>query len=99
MKPGTNKSEREILKRMGATAHRNSGRGVIKGDGNYEGFTVDVKEAKESFTLNKSVWAKICTDAVKNRDDPMLLVVLDRGTRLAIIEWEVLEQLIGERNG
>ena len=84
---------------MGAKPHKNSGRGAIKGDGNYEGFTVDVKESKESFTINKSVWAKICTDAVKNRDDPMLLIVLDGGTRLAIIEWEVLEQLIGDRNG
>lgn len=97
---GTNKTEQSIINRMGGTPHKNSGRGMKKGDGSYENFTVDVKEAKASFTLNKNVWSKICTDAMKNRGtDPMLLVVLDGQTRLAVIELGVLEQLLENQDG
>lgn len=96
---GNNKTEQSIIRQMGGTPHKNSGRGKVKkGDGSYENFTVDVKEAKSSFTLNKNVWAKACTDAVKNRGtDPMILVVLDGQTRLAVIELSVLEQLLEDK--
>lgn len=91
---GTNKTEQSIIRSIGGTPHRNSGRGVRKGDGTYERFTVDVKEAKSSFTLNRTVWAKCCSDAVKNHQDPMLLVVLNGQTRLAVVEMSVLEELL-----
>ena len=91
---GTNKTEQAIMKALGGKSHKNSGRGMIKGDGTYKGFTVDVKETKSSFTMSKSVWAKICTDSVKNNQDPMLLVVLDGGTRLAVVEFDVLDRLL-----
>ena len=59
---------------------------------------VDYKEASKSFTLNKDVWAKICTDTFKvNRDmHPALKIIigLDSKVRLGIIEWSVLEELI-----
>lgn len=98
---GTNKTEQSIIRQMGGAPHKNSGRGKVKkGDGSYENFTVDVKEAKSSFTLNKDVWAKICTDSLKNRGtDPMLLVVLDGQTRLAVIELAVLEELLEDKDG
>ncbi len=96
---GTNKTEQSIINQMGGTPHRNSGRGMKKGDGTYYNFTIDVKESKESFTLNKNVWAKICTDAIKNRTDPMLLVVLGGQTRLAVIELAVLEELLEDKDG
>lgn len=95
---GNNKTEQSIINRLGGTPHKNSGRGLKKGDGTFHNFTIDVKEAKSSFTLNKNVWSKICMDAVKNRgSDPMLLVVLDGQTNLAVVELSVLEQLLEER--
>lgn len=92
---GTNKTEQAIIKSFGGKPHKNSGRGKVnKGDGTYKGFTVDVKETKSSFTMSKSVWAKVCTDSVKNNQDPMLLVVLDGGTRLAVVEFDTLDRLL-----
>lgn len=93
-------SERgEIGRLKNARATKNSGRGRIqKGDAFYDRFTVDVKEYKNSYSLSRDNWAKICTDAMKNRTDPMLLVVLDGQTRLAVIELGVLEELLEAYN-
>ncbi len=56
-------SERSEVKRDGAKAQKNSGRGDYqKGDAKWKQFLVDYKEASSSFTLNKPVWSKICTD-------------------------------------
>lgn len=92
-------SEFGELKRLGAKAVKNSGRGKLsKGDGVWKRFTVDVKEYKESFSLTRKVWAKICTDALSHRGtDPMLLVVLDGQTRLAVVELSVLEELLEDQ--
>ena len=67
----------------------------MKGDGTWEEFLVDVKEANKTFTISKQTWGKVCKDALTHREkDPMLLVVLDGNTRLAVIEFEVLERLM-----
>jgi hypothetical protein len=92
-------SERSEAKRIGAKQHKNSGRNMQKGDATWEGFVVDFKEASKSFTLNKDVWAKACTDAIQAGTDkaPALIVILGEGNqkvRLAIIEYEMLEQLV-----
>jgi hypothetical protein len=92
-------SERSEVKRDGAKAQKNSGRGDYqKGDAKWYQFVVDYKETKASFNLNKDVWAKICTDTFKvNRDmHPALKVIIgeDSKVRLAIIEWAVLEELV-----
>lgn len=90
-------SEKSESKRLGAKQHKNSGRNTHKGDATWESFTVDFKEVGKSFTINKDVWAKAATDAVRNGNDPAIVVVLgDSGikTRLAIIEMSVLEQMI-----
>jgi len=92
-------SERGEVKRDGAKAQKNSGRGQYqKGDAKWKQFLVDYKEASRSFTLNKDVWAKICTDTFKvNRDmHPALKIIIgeDAKVRLGIIEWSVLEELI-----
>jgi len=71
-----------------------------KGDAEWKNFTIDFKEVGKSFTLNKEVWAKATTDALKNGKDPAIVVVLGESgikTRLAIIEMSILEQLIEER--
>lgn len=90
-------SERSETKRLKAKPIKNSGRGPKKGDAIWESFTVDFKEYPKGFTINQDNWAKAVTDAIKNKNDPAIVVVLgDNGpkTRLAIIELSLLEQLI-----
>jgi outer membrane phospholipase A len=94
-------SEKTESKRIGATKHKNSGRNNKKGDATWQNFTVDFKETSKSFTVNKDVWAKASTDAIKNNNDPIIVVVLGEGnikTRLAIMELELLEQILGDKN-
>lgn len=94
-------SERSESKRIGAKQHKNSGRNTHKGDATWYNFTVDFKEVGKSFTLNKDVWAKACTDAIKNNSDPAIIVVIGEGSnkvRLAITELELLEQILEENN-
>jgi hypothetical protein len=97
-------SEAGELKRIGAKAHKNSGRGqYYKGDGNTDEFIVDVKEAGKSFTLNQDVWAKIVTDTLRTDKTkyPALLVAIGetQKIRLAVIEWAALEDLMERANG
>ncbi len=90
-------SERSESKRIGAKQHKNSGRNTHKGDATWKNFTVDFKEVGKSFTLNQKVWAKATTDAIKNNNDPAIIVVIGEGTnkvRLAITELAVLEQFV-----
>lgn len=90
-------SEKGESKRIGAKQHKNSGRNTKKGDATWKNFTVDFKENSKSFTLNQDVWAKATTDAIKNGNDPAIVVVLGedgKKTRLAIIEFELLSMLI-----
>jgi hypothetical protein len=94
-------SERSESKRIGAKQHKNSGRNTQKGDASWHNFCIDFKECSKSFTLNKDVWAKIVTDAIRNGKDPVLMIILGEGTqkvRLSIIETDVLEQLLEEKN-
>jgi outer membrane phospholipase A len=95
-KKGKIMTEKSESKRIGAKQHKNSGRNTQKGDATWNNFVVDFKEVSKSFTLNKDVWAKATTDAIKNGKDPAIVVVLGEGNskvRLAIIELEILEQL------
>ena len=90
-------SERSESKRLGAKQHKNSGGNTHKGDATWKNFTVDFKEVGKSFTLNQKVWAKAVTDAIKNNNDPAIIVVIGEGTnkvRLAITELAVLEQFV-----
>ena len=93
-------AEKDEIKRDGARAQKNSGRGKYqKGDAIMEPFLVDYKEASKSFNLNKDVWAKICTDTFKVSRSlyPCLKVIIGDGNekvRLAVIEWAYLEDLI-----
>lgn len=91
-------SERGELKRIGAKPHVNSGRGPVKADGSLDDFVVDVKEYSKSYSVSQDSWSKIVSDTMKvdRKKDPALMVVLGEGNkkvRLAIIEWEVFEQL------
>jgi hypothetical protein len=90
-------SEKSESSRINAKQHKNSGRNTKKGDATWENFTVDFKEYPKGFTVNQDNWAKATTDAIKNKNDPAIIVVLGEGsrkTRLAIIELSLLEQLL-----
>ena len=90
-------SEKNESKRIGAKQHKNSGRNTKKGDATWKNFTVDFKENSKSFSLNQDVWAKATTDAIRNGNDPAIIVVLGEGNkkiRLAVIELNILEELI-----
>jgi hypothetical protein len=94
-------SERSEGKRIGASLHKNSGRNTKKGDASWHNFVIDFKEVGKSFTLNKDVWAKAVTDALRSNADPAIVVVLGKTgqkTRLAVIEMALLEQLLEERD-
>ena len=90
-------SERSESKRIGAKQHKNSGRNTRKGDASWENFVVDFKEYPNGIRIDKDMWAKAVTDAIKNGKDPAIIVVLGEGnskTRLAVIELGILEQLL-----
>lgn len=90
-------SEKSESKRIGAKQHKNSGRGIKKGDATWKNFTVDFKEVSKSFTINQDVWAKAVTDAIKNNNDPAIVVIVgkdNKKVRLAIVEFSILEELI-----
>ena len=93
-------TEKSESKRIGAKQHKNSGRNTKKGDATWQNFVVDFKEVGKSFTLNKSVWAKAVTDALRSNADPAIVVVLGetQKTRLAVIELSLLEQILEERD-
>ena len=90
-------SEKGESKRIGAKQHKNSGRGIKKGDATWNNFTIDFKEVSKSFTINQDVWAKAVTDAIKNNNDPAIVVILgkdNKKVRQAILEFSILEELI-----
>ena len=90
-------SEKNESKRIGAKQHKNSGRNTKKGDATWNNFVVDFKEYPKGITINQDIWAKAVTDAMKSNADPMILLVLGEGnhkTRLAVIEFGLLEQLV-----
>jgi outer membrane phospholipase A len=92
-------SERTESKRIGAKQHKNSGRNNHKGDATWKNFTVDFKECSKSFTINKDVWAKAVTDAIRNGNDPAICIILGEGNskiRLMVTEFELIDQITGE---
>lgn len=94
-------SEKNESKRIGAKQHKNSGRNTQKGDATWKQFVVDFKESEKSFTINQDIWAKAVTDALKAGKDksPAIVLILgkeNKKTRLAIIEFDLLDQLTGE---
>jgi hypothetical protein len=93
-------SEANEIKRDSAKAQKNSGRGQYqKGDAKWHNFVVDYKETAKSVSVNKEMWAKICTDTfrVDRNMHPLLKLIIGQGSskvRLAVVEWEILEELV-----
>lgn len=93
-------SEKGEAKRDGAKLQLNSGRGQFqKGDATLDGWCIDYKEYPKGFTVNKTAWGKICTDAFKSGNlEPALKIVLGEGgqkTRLFVIS-ETMFHLMNE---
>jgi len=76
-------SERSESKRIGAKQHKNSGRNTHKGDATWRNFTVDFKEYPKGITVNKDIWAKAVTDAIRNGNDPAIFLVLGINLKMA----------------
>lgn len=92
-------SERGEIKRDGARAMKNSGRGQYqKGDARLDIFTIDYKEYPKGFTVNLGNWSKICMDAMRNQQsEPMIKIVLGEGnqlTRLCVVAEHIIEDYI-----
>lgn len=88
-------SEKTETLRIGGTLNKNSGRGQFnKGDATVGPFTVDIKEYSKSFSLTEAVWAKICTDAITNRNEPALKIVLNGRTRMMVISEDMFNELM-----
>lgn len=91
-------SEERELKRAGAKAQKNSGRGThAKGDGVLDPFLVDVKEYDKSFGVSTKVWAKLSLDAYKagNLEPALYLVLGEEGkwTRLWVVSDAMFHQM------
>lgn len=96
-------SERGEAKRIGAKQHKNSGRGMKKGDATWTNYVVDFKEYSKSFSLTQEVWAKAVTDCLKvdRSKSPAIIVILGEGNhkvRLAVVELSELERLTENDN-
>ena len=92
-----NKREAAEAKRIGAKIHKNSGRGMVKGDMSNDDFVIDAKFAKKTFTISRDVWGKIRTDAPKqdsSKSPRLLLIVGEPPIRLAVVEYDVLADLM-----
>lgn len=89
-------SERGEAKRDGARLQKNSGRGKIqKGDAIWNDFVVDYKEYERTINISSDMWMKICMDTFKvdRSKHPLIKVIFNNGTRLAIIEWSLFEEM------
>lgn len=83
-------SEASEAKRWDGKLQPNSGRGKHKkGDATVAHFVVDIKEFAKSFGLSKTVWGKICTDAVKQGKRPALNVVLGENDGRKVRMWVI----------
>jgi hypothetical protein len=87
-------SEASVAKKIGAKKVKNSGRGLRKGDMIKGRVVFDLKEVERSFSLNKSVWAKVCTDASTYGWEyvPVLLVEFKDGMRLVVMDYDDWEE-------
>ncbi len=89
-------SEKEEIKKMGGRAQNNSGRGKYqKADAKLAPFVVDIKEYKNSFSISRDVWAKICQDATTSGGEPALMLALGEG-RKTVRVWVIADDMFSE---
>lgn len=90
------KTEKQEIKKMGGKPQKNSGRGLYqKADAKLGPFSVDVKEFSKTFGLSRTVWAKICSDASRNGNEPALMVALGGGSETVRL-WVIADSMFKE---
>jgi hypothetical protein len=93
------KLESKEAAKDGASLVANSGRGKDKGDARLPGYLLDYKHNEKTFTITAENWSKHRKDAWKDRyREPVISVVFGDGTKLAIIDWQIFMDFIGENN-
>jgi hypothetical protein len=94
-----NKMERKEASRDGATLVKNSGRGQEKGDAKLDNFLVDYKFNAKSFTIGIKNWIELRKQAWGSQQrEPLIVVKFGDGTTVAIVEWEMFEQMREDYN-
>ena len=91
------RTEKEEIKRDGAKAVKNSGRGMRKGDAMKNKFLIDYKHCEKSHTVSVVNWRKHAKDAWnENYKHPLLCLVLGDSSqhKLAVIGWPVFLELV-----
>ncbi len=87
--------EKREANRDGAVLVKNSGRSsktTNKGDAIMdEDFLVDYKFTEKSFTLSRSVWAKVSTDAMVNGNRSPLLKVIMEGDQDSTLRLWIMD--------
>lgn len=87
-------SEASEIKRLGAKAVKNSGRGLMKGDCILEPFLIDIKEYANSFSVSRDNWAKLQADAIQNgRRQPMFYLSLGKQDETPLRVWVISDQM------
>ncbi len=92
-------TEIKEIRRDGATPVKNSGRGwVNKGDARLYPFTVDYKEYSNSFSVSRTNWAKLQSDAFRNSQDlPAFRLVLGDGPEADKLRvWVIGDEIFKE---
>lgn len=92
-------SEAKEIARDGATPVKNSGRGwVNKGDARLYPFTIDYKEYTEAFSVSRSNWSKLQSDAFRNEQDlPAFRLVLgEEGGTDKLRVWVIGDEIFKE---
>lgn len=89
------RGEKREAKRDGATLVPNSGRGALKGDAVLGRFLIDYKHYTGSFSITMKNWKKHAKDAWNsNRRHPLIKVVLNDDTELAIVDWHMFKDML-----
>jgi len=95
LKKDINRLEKKEAKEDGAQVVPNSGRGNAKGDARYPKYLIDYKFPAKTFTLSLQAWKKHAKDSwQENMRDPLIIIKFDDGTKLAVIEWELIADVI-----
>lgn len=92
-------TEAKQIKRDGAKAQRNSGRGILeKGDATLGPFLLDYKEYDESFGVSRSNWAKLQSDAFRaqQRQPAFRLVLGSKETDTKLRLWVIGDSMFKE---
>ncbi|MAG73641.1 hypothetical protein CL620_04955 [archaeon] len=92
------RTEKEEIKRDGATGVKNSGRGMKKGDAQLNKFLIDYKHCGKSFTISLKNWRKHAKDSWNDQyRHPCYGLVLGENSecKLAVIDWNVFRELVG----